>query len=135
MKQYSTIELEKILADANLSSTVQRLSLLRFILTADHPTKDEIVAYAEKHLEKVNKATVYNTINALEKAKIIKKIKFPHLSQTVYDHNINEHHHFLDEVSGRIIDIESSGIEIKAKLSNNFKVESYDILVRGKLIK
>jgi Fur family iron response transcriptional regulator len=108
---------------------VQRLVLLRFILSADHPTKDEIVKYVKKTLGKVNTATIYNTINALEKSNLIKKIKFPHLNKMVYDHNTSNHYHFLDEDTGQLIDLDSTSVEVTSK---DLQIDSVEILFRGK---
>lgn len=135
MKKYSQSEIENLLLEAGLSITLQRLSLASYILHADHPTAEDILAWAKTNLAKVNTATVYNTLNSLESAKIIKKIKFPHLKHMVYDHNMEEHHHFLDEETGKIFDLEKDKISLSTNLDSTFAVSGVEVLIRGKLNK
>lgn len=133
MKKYSQNEIETLLLNAGLSITLQRLSLASYILHADHPTAEDILSWAKINLAKVNTATVYNTLNSLETAKIIKKIKFPHLKHLVYDHNMEDHHHFLDEETGKIFDLEKEKIHLSTNLDDKFSVSGVEVLVRGKL--
>ena len=72
---------------------------------------------------------------ALEEAGIIKKIKFPHLKHQVYDHNTQMHHHFLDEESGKIIDLGVDDIKISTALGSDFQVSGIEVLIKGKLNK
>ncbi len=131
MKKLSQTEVEEILKESKIPVTVQRLSLVSFILQADHPTAEDVIKWATKNLAKVNTATVYNTLKTLEESGIIKKIKFPHLEHFVYDHNVSHHFHFLDESSGKIIDLEPEDIQVQHKLKG-FSVTSVDVLLKGR---
>ena len=128
-------KIEELLKNAGLSVTLQRLSLVDFILKADHPTADDILSWAKKNLAKVNTATIYNTLNCLENAKIIKKLKFPHTAHFVYDHNTHDHFHFLDEDSGKIIDLPKEAVNIEHSLGSQFNINKVDILLKGTLKK
>lgn len=131
MKKLTNSEIEELLQQANLSVTVQRLSLVSYILHADHPTADDVLSWAKQNLAKVNTATVYNTLNSLEKANIIKKIKFPHLSHFIYDNNVSHHYHLLDESSGKLIDLPTNEIEVKTSLGDKFDISSVEVLIKG----
>lgn len=131
MKKLSLTEIENLLKSKNLSCTIQRLHLVQFILQADHPSAEDVVSWAKTNLAKVNVATVYNTLNTLEEAGIIKRIKFSHLNSWVYDHNITPHYHFLDETTGQISDINPDLISIQSHLPN-IDINSVDILIKGK---
>ena len=135
MKKYTQTEIEQLLNEAGLSVTLQRLSLVSFILHADHPTAEDILDWAKKNLAKVNTATIYNTLGVLESSGILKKIKFPHLKHYVYDHNTSEHHHFLDEDSGKIFDLDKNKINISSSLGSEFKISGIEVLIKGKISK
>jgi Fe2+ or Zn2+ uptake regulation protein len=68
-------------------------------------------------------------------AGLLKDLRFPHMDKVIYDNNVSAHHHFLDEDSGRILDLDDTHVEFKAKLSDTYEVHDVDILVRGRLKK
>jgi Fur family iron response transcriptional regulator len=76
-------------------------------------------------------ATVYNTRGILVKAGILKELRFPHSESVIYDDNVSEHYHFLDDKTGELIDLSPDELEVKPKLKKNFKVRGMDVLVRG----
>jgi Fur family transcriptional regulator, iron response regulator len=129
-------EIISLLKKAGLSATAQRIGLCNYILCeARHPTVDDIRQWAQIENIKVSLATIYNTLHALCDAGLLKDLRFPHMDKVIYDNNVSAHHHFLDEDSGRILDLDDTQFEFKAKLSDNYEVHDVDILVRGRLKK
>lgn len=127
-------EIEKKLIEAGVQPTLQRLALARYILCeADHPTADEIKIWAEAHLEKISQATVYNTLNALVEANLVRAFRFPHSERLIYDCNISDHFHFLDEKTGRIYDLHADDIGMKIEIPKKFKIKSMDIMLKGEV--
>ncbi|MCM8539478.1 MAG: transcriptional repressor [Lentisphaeraceae bacterium] len=132
----SSEEITILLKKAGLSSTSQRIGLCRYILCeAKHPTVEDIRNWAEKQGIKASLATIYNTLHALCNAKLIKDLRFPHLDKVIYDNNVSPHHHFLDEESGEIIDIDQKDFNFSSQLSDSFEVHDVDVLIRGKIKK
>ena len=132
----SSEEITVLLKKAGLNSTAQRIGLCRYILCeAKHPTVEDIRKWAAEQGIKASLATIYNTLHALCNAKLIKDLRFPHLDKVIYDNNISQHHHFLDEESGEIIDIDQNDIKFSSQLSNAFEVHDVDVLIRGKIKK
>ncbi len=130
----STKEIEKKLQDAGVKPTLQRISLARYILCeADHPTADEIKEWAETHLAKISQATIYNTLKALADAGLIRAFRFSHSERVIYDCNITDHFHFLDEKSGRIYDLHKEDIGIKIEIPKKFKIKSMDLIIKGEI--
>lgn len=132
----SSEEITILLKQAGLSSTSQRIGLCRYILCeAKHPTVEDIRTWAEQNGIKASLATIYNTLHALCNAKLIKDLRFPHLDKVIYDNNVSSHHHFLDEESGKIIDIEQKDFNFSSHLSEAFEVHDVDVLIRGRIKK
>lgn len=125
-------EIEQKLVSAGVQPTAQRIAICQYVLCeADHPTAEEVKEWADANFPKLSLATVYNTLAVLVKAGLLKELRFPHTDKVVYDDLMTEHHHFLDEATGRIIDIEAGEVEVTPKLPKKFKVKRVDVLIRG----
>jgi Fur family transcriptional regulator, iron response regulator len=125
-------EIEERLRVAGVQPTLQRISICQYVLCeADHPTAEEVHAWAEKNLAKISLATVYNTLNTLVEAGILKEFKFPHSDKVIYDNNIDEHFHFLDEESGQLFDIHKDDVKLSVELEKKFKISGFDLLIKG----
>jgi Fur family transcriptional regulator, iron response regulator len=129
----SALEIEARLKDAGVQATSQRISICQYVLCeGDHPTADDVFAWAEKSLPKISLATVYNTLKVLVEAGLLREYRFPHTDKVIYDNNLEDHHHFLDEKSGRLFDIDLKDIDLKLNLPGFYKMKSVDILVKGR---
>ncbi len=119
---------------AGVQPTSQRISICRYVLfEADHPTAEDVYRWAEKNLPKISLATVYNSLKILVSAKILREFKFPHSDKVIYDDNIEDHFHFLDEKSGKLFDVHHGEIELSMKLSQKFKIKGFDLLLKGEI--
>lgn len=128
----SPAKIEERLRAARLRPTAQRIAVCRFVLCeADHPTADQVKAWADTNLQKMSLATVYNTLGALVKGGLLKELRLPHTDKVVYDDNISEHHHFLDERTGRLEDLPLEAVAVRPQLGGRYKVRGVDVLVRG----
>ena len=75
-------------------------------------------------------ATLYNTINAFKKKGYLKQISLK-ANQTYFDTNTSDHHHFYDEDSGELLDIEKSEVSLN-KIPNapkGKKIKAIDVVV------
>ncbi len=133
-KTYSTQEIEKRLSEAGVQPTLQRIAIGQYVLCdADHPTAEDVLAWAEKKLMKISQATVYNTLNTLVEAGLARPFRFPHSDKVVYDSNLMDHFHFLDEKSGQVYDIAMEDIEIKVEMPKKYKIKSLDVVIKGEI--
>ena len=85
----------------------------------------------DKIHNKISLATIYNTVHAFEKKGYLKQIPI-NSSQTYFDTNITDHHHFYNLRDGKLIDLENSDvgpINIKKKI-NGKKIKSIEVLVK-----
>jgi Fur family transcriptional regulator, iron response regulator len=125
-------EIEGLLKKSGLNPTAQRIAIARYVLCeADHPTADQVKTWADGALPKVSLATVYNTLNALVKAGLLRELKLEHSGKVIYDDRVEEHHHFLDEATGELLDLEADEVEVKPRLKKGFKVKQVSVLIRG----
>ncbi|EIE03423.1 peroxide-responsive transcriptional repressor PerRB [Leptospira licerasiae] len=135
-KQYCLTpdEIESRLKSVSIQPTMQRISICQYVLCeADHPTAEEVKEWVDKRSLKMSLATVYNTLNVLVSAGLLREFKFSCLGKSVFDSNIDDHFHFFDEKSGKFHDLDAELITIDSKLPKEFKVNKMDILFTGSL--
>ena len=65
----------------------------------------------KKGTEKVSLATIYNTVEAFTKAGHIKEI-LTSKSKSYFDTNIKSHHHFYDEDSKELTDVDYNAVKL-----------------------
>jgi Fur family iron response transcriptional regulator len=125
-------EIESRLRQAGLQPTLQRISICKYVLCeADHPTAEQVFAWAEQNMSKISLATVYNTLHSLVEAGLIREFKFAHSEKAVYDNNIEEHFHFLDLETQKLLDVDPASIQVQLSHSLPFEISKTDILFQG----
>ena len=121
-----------VLKDLGIQPTAQRVAIAEAVLdNTQHPTADEILVDAQKRCSIVSRATVYNTLNlfvekGLLRTQVLKE------GTVVFDPNVENHHHFIDEEDGTIIDIPWNWLSVhdKQKLED-FDIRDYQVILRG----
>lgn len=122
---------EERLQAANVQPTAQRIAIARYVLCeADHPTAEDVKAWADKNFPKMSMATVYNTLGILVEAGLLQKICLPHTREAVYDDNVTVHYHFLEEKSGKILDIDPADVKVTTNLKG-LKVKEISMFLSG----
>ena len=137
MKQTQSLTNEQILAkltEAGVQPTTQRVAICKYMLCeADHASAEQVLKWAEKNLDKISQATVYNTLNTLVEVGILRTFKFPHSEKVIYDDSTHDHYHFLDEKSGRLYDVETKDVTIQVSENSKFDIQSTDVIFKGQL--
>ena len=125
----------KKLRNSGLRPTKQRLQICEVLFDAEktfHFTINDLVKKINKQSNnKISLATVYNTVHAFEKKGYLKQIPI-NSSQTYFDTNISDHHHFYDLKEEKLIDLDNSDIgpiNILKKISGK-KIKSVEVLVK-----
>ncbi len=130
----TTAKIEERLIEGGIKPTAQRIAVCQFVLSKPiHPTVEEVKKWVDRNFPKMSLATVYNTLNALAEAKILKPLKFSHTDKVMFDNNTETHYHFLDEETGNIYDIPAEDLTMDLKLSPDFEVDDVEVLIRGKI--
>ena len=123
------------LRKSGLRPTKQRIKICEVLFNTVetfHFTISDLVKLIEnKANEKISLATIYNTIHAFEKKGYLKEITI-NSSQTYFDTNTSNHHHFFDEKEKQLIDLEDGDVDpIKIKKTiPGKKIKSVEVLVK-----
>lgn len=126
-------QIKQHLLDHQIQPTAQRIAICRHVLCeADHPSAEDVKAWVDQNFPKMSLATVYNTLGLLVQAGLLREFRFAHSDKVIYDNNLTDHYHFLDEDTGELVDISSKDVKILAQLGNQFQIRSMDLLLRGK---
>ena len=131
----STKEYIEKLRKSGLRPTKQRIKICEVLFNTEktfHFTINDLVKMIEvKTNQKISLATVYNTIHAFKKKSYLKEITI-NSTQSYFDTNITDHHHFYDERKKELIDLENQDI-LPIKLKKTIpgkKIKSVEVLVR-----
>tara|TARA_Y100000996_G_scaffold12636_1_gene9971 strand:+ start:38 stop:454 length:417 start_codon:yes stop_codon:yes gene_type:complete len=123
------------LRKSGLRPTKQRIKICEVLFNSDktfHFTINNLVKMIEVNTnQKISLATVYNTVHAFEKKGYLKEIAI-NSSQTYFDTNTTDHHHFFDEKHQELIDLNDEDvhpIKIKKTIPGK-KIKSVELLVR-----
>ena len=123
------------LRKSGLRPTKQRINICEVLFDTKntfHFTISDLVKIIQtKANQKISLATVYNTIHAFQKKGYLKEIAI-NSSQTYFDTNTTDHHHFFDEKNKELIDLKDEDvhpIKIKKNIPGK-KIKSVEVLVR-----
>ena len=123
------------LRSSGLRPTKQRLAICKVLFNRKetfHFTINQLKKITEKNVKKKNAlATLYNTVHAFEKSGYVKEIALKG-NQTFFDTNTNGHHHFYDEETSQLIDIEDENISLKnlPKIPSGKKIKDIEIVIK-----
>ena len=123
------------LRNSGLRPTKQRLQICEVLFDTEktfHFTINDLANKIKRQLNnKISLATVYNTVHAFEKKGYLKQIPI-NSSQTYFDTNVSDHHHFYDLKEEKLIDLDNEDvgpINIRKKI-NGKKIKSVEVLVK-----
>ena len=128
----TTKQIEALLKSKGIQATAQRIAVCQYVLCeAEHVTVDEVKDWADKNFPKISLATVYNTLNILVEANLLKALKLSHSDKVIYDNKVEAHYHFLDENTEKLYDIELEKVGFSYNIDKDFQVTSFDVLLKG----
>ena len=104
------------LRSSGLRPTKQRLKISDILFNRDKTfhfsISDLMKILQNQDNKKISLATVYNTVHAFQKKGYLKEINIGN-DISYFDTNTSSHHHFYDEQTKELIDINSQEVEIK----------------------
>ena len=123
---------EALLARVGLRPTRQRLLLARILFDGlpKHITAEQLRRAVVKRRGRVSLATIYNTLNQFTKAGLLRAISVDQ-GCTYFDTTLQPHHHFFDEISGRLWDIPDGTFQIRTlpKVPEDRQISHIEITV------
>ena len=120
------------LRSSGLRPTKQRIKICEVLFNRDktfHFSINDLTNIIQnQHNEKISLATVYNTVHAFKKKGYLKEINIGN-DISYFDTNTTSHHHFYDEQTKELIDINSQEVEIKKIPTppNGKKIEGVEV--------
>ena len=125
----------KKLRDSGLRPTKQRIKICEILFETEktfHFTVNDLKKIIDLQTnKKISVATIYNTVHAFEKKGYLKQIPI-NSSQTYFDTNTNNHHHFYDLKTEKLIDLDNKDIgpiNIQKSIPGK-KIKSVEVLVK-----
>jgi len=119
-------EFKKLLQSKGLKLTTQRRAVLEIIQKQEgtHLTTEELYEYVKKQCPEIGLATVYRTVQLLEKMNLIRKLNLDD-GCSRYEINTNDtdhyHHHLICKNCGKVIEVEEDLLEsLEEKIMKNF---------------
>jgi len=109
-------EIVNKLRSSKLRPTKQRIRIAEFLFKREktfHFTVEKLNKIISKkdNVEKISLATIYNTIDAFKKAGYVKEI-LTNNNTSYFDTNVSSHHHFYDDETNELTDINYNEIEV-----------------------
>jgi Fur family iron response transcriptional regulator len=116
-----------------IQPSAQRLAVAEVVLDNDeHLSADEIWSRAQRRIPQISRATVYNTLTAFVDRGLLRSLVLTE-GRVVFDPNVERHHHFIDEDTGRIHDVPWGTVEVRGAASlPGFEVSEWSVVLRGK---
>ena len=115
MPNSEAIYIEK-LRNSGLRPTKQRIRICEVLFNREktfHFSINELMKVIQTKInQKISLATVYNTVHAFKKKGYLKEINIGN-DMSYFDTNTQSHHHFYDDQTKELVDINSENIEIK----------------------
>jgi Fe2+ or Zn2+ uptake regulation protein len=128
--------LRQVLGEHGVRPSAHRLAVAQYVLGAeDHPSADKVWRTVAKTFPAISRATVYNTLNLFVLKGLLREV---HLSadSVVFDPRLETHHHFIDEETGAIHDIDWDRVQVcNLESLHDYEIHDYQVVMRGKITK
>lgn len=129
--KYTREQLKNLLFEHQVQPSNYRIRILDCLNQRDiHPTADELFQLLRDDFPTLSKMTVYNTIDVLLAASLIRKVSMG-TNETRYDGTIGDHGHFKCDVCHTIYNVECDFTTLLTVGLNEFKVKHQDVYFYG----
>ena len=124
--------LRESLVGHGIRPSAHRLAVAEYVLTtADHPSADRVWREVSTRFPTISRATVYNTLNLFVEKGILRALHLDPES-VVFDPRIDTHHHFVDEKTGAIHDVDWDKVQVcNIEQLREYDVHEYMVIMRG----
>lgn len=124
-------EILRVLAIQKIRVSKHRMEVISYLTQSlEHPTADRIFRDLKATAKKLSKATVYNTLNTLASAGVIRQLTIEG-SEARFDVEIHPHGHFVCESCGAITNFRIEIDTFSFLDLNQFRICEKDVFFRG----
>ena len=123
------------LRSSGMRPTRQRIKICEILFDREHTFHFSINDLAQivknNANEKIALATIYNTVHSLTKKGHLKEISI-NSDKSYFDTNTSSHHHFFDEETSKLIDLDNEYVDpinIRKNIPGK-KIKSIEVLVK-----
>lgn len=127
-------EVRERLERAGIQASAQRIAVGAFVLdSCDHPSADEVyAAVAGAGAASLSRATVYNTLHLFAEKGLLQELVLAE-GRVVYDPKTTPHHHFVDDDTGAIEDVDFDAVSVaQQKELPGLAVRELQVVLRGR---
>jgi Fur family iron response transcriptional regulator len=127
-------QIGQVLKNHTIRPTSQRIDIARVLLAKpQHLSADQVFSLVNTKDELVSKATVYNTLNLFADKGLINQVVVDS-RYIFYDSNTESHHHFYNEDTGLLQDIDDEEMLVREipGLPKNTVQTGIDVVIRVK---
>lgn len=132
MLPYSTEDIATKLRERGIHPTAQRLEVARVMFShCAHLSAEDVFGLVNKDGQQVSKATVYNTLGLFAEKGLVREV-IADPNKVFYDPNVAPHHHFYNVVTGELVDIDASAMQVSGvpDLPEGTQMEGVDVVIR-----
>ena len=125
-------DLSEILRAHGIQPSAQRLAVAAYVLDTDaHPSAEDVLQHAKAKMPTLSRATVYNTLNLFAEKGLVRELVLAE-GKSVFDCNLTQHHHFIDETTGAIHDVPWDAVRVShVDRLSGYEVKEYMVVMRG----
>lgn len=127
-------QFEQVLEDHTIRPTSQRIDIAKVLLAKpQHLSAEQVLAQVNSKDYLVSKATVYNTLNLFADKGLIRQVIVDY-RYVFYDSNTEPHHHFYNEDTGLLHDIDDGTMLVNEvpNLPRKTVQSGIDVVIRVK---
>ena len=131
------IEILNKLRSSGLRPTKQRVEIAKFLFDREKTIHFTVESLNKLLLKKTSTkfalATIYNTVHAFKAAGHLNEIEVRG-KKTYFDTNVSNHHHFYDNDTSELIDINAKDVVIQKlpKAPNGKKIKNIEVVINLK---
>ena len=132
MDALSAPALQLRLKSAQILPTLQRMAVASVLLDRPaHMTAEQVMRAARERLPGLSRATVYAVLQLFVRHGLLKELPIEGAA-TVYDSNIEPHHHLYDVVTGEVADLPLAQLQVLGlpEALGGMTLDGVDVILR-----
>jgi len=126
------LDLQALLRGRDILPTLQRMAVAQVLLAQPtHMTAEQVLEAARRLMPELSRATVYAVLKLFVGQGLLKELPIDGHA-TVYDSNVQPHHHLYDVDSGQVVDLPAASLQVLGlpQAVGALEMTGVDVIVR-----